>query len=173
MAGRYRGPSAHHDSGATRFHQRPRPPHQQALPEFSAAILLCQDLLGLPCNRQGASTGTIARVAHILRFGKRLMTSNQCRPIRERFPPRDWFLNEFRLHSLCAYRLNLLERSLFRPRVVAQIRSARRALPSLCAAQSSRFVGLSLAPSSGNVQAGCAAQAELDPHRLRRAAFEV
>ena len=59
---------------------------QQALPQFSAAILLCQDLLGydpqpLP---EGCLDRNDRRVAHILRFGKRLLTSNQYRPIRER-----------------------------------------------------------------------------------------
>jgi Uncharacterised nucleotidyltransferase/Transglutaminase-like superfamily len=88
---------------------------QQALPQFSAACLLCQDLLGndLPpgCDRRDK------RVAHILRFGERLMTSNQYRPIREQIPSTQWFLNEFRLHSSRRYGLDLMQRSLFRPRV--------------------------------------------------------
>jgi Uncharacterised nucleotidyltransferase/Transglutaminase-like superfamily len=89
---------------------------QQALPQFSAACILCQDLFGndLPpeCLDRNDS-----RVAHILRFGKRLMTSNGFRPIREQIPSMQWFLNEFRLHTSRRYRLDLMERSLFRPRV--------------------------------------------------------
>ena len=57
------------------------------------------------------------KVAHILRFGKRLMTSNQYRPIREAIPSTQYFLNEFRLHASVRYRVDLIERSLFRPRV--------------------------------------------------------
>ncbi len=92
---------------------------QQALPQFSAAILLCQDLLGygpraLP---EGCLDRNDRRVAHILRFGKQLMTSNQYRPIRERIASPRWFLNEFRLHSSLRYRLDLIQRSLFRPRI--------------------------------------------------------
>jgi len=96
---------------------------QQALPQFSAAILLCHDLLGydLPgYDRQRLPDGCLdrndRRVAHILRFGKRLLTSNQYRPIRERIASRQWFLNEFRLHRSLRYRLDLIQRSLFRPR---------------------------------------------------------
>ena len=63
------------------------------------------------------STATIETVAHILRFSKRLITSNQYRPIREQIPSTQWFLNEFRLHNSLRYRLDLILRSLFRPRV--------------------------------------------------------
>jgi hypothetical protein len=89
---------------------------QQALPQWSAALLLCQDLLGsdpqLECLDRNHP-----QVAHILRFGKRLVTSNQYRPIREAIPSTQYFLNEFRLHSSLRYRFDLIERSLFRPRV--------------------------------------------------------
>jgi hypothetical protein len=92
---------------------------QQALPQFSAAIFLCHDLLGyhpdaLPA---GCLDRNDRRVAHILRFGKQLLTSNQYRPIRERIGSRQWFLNEFSLHGSLRYRWNLIERSLFRPRI--------------------------------------------------------
>jgi hypothetical protein len=97
---------------------------QQALPQFSAAILLCHDLLGydlLGYNPQALPDGCLDRndriVAHILRFGKRLLTSNQYRPIRERIASPQWFLNEFRLHRSLRYRLDLIQRSLFRPRI--------------------------------------------------------
>jgi hypothetical protein len=92
---------------------------QQALPQFSAAILLCQDLLGYDPHPIGAECldRNHPGVAHILRFGKRLMTSNQYRPIREAIPSTQYFLNEFRLHSSLRYRFDLIERSLFRPRV--------------------------------------------------------
>ena len=52
-----------------------------------------------------------------MRFSKRLMTSNEYRPIREQIPSTHWFLNEFRLHTSFRYRLDLVLRSLFRPRV--------------------------------------------------------
>ena len=92
---------------------------QQALPPFSAALLLCHDLLGYDLHPlpEGCLDRNDRRVAHILRFGKRLLTSNQYRPIRERIASRRWFLNEFRLHSSLPYRRNLIERSLFRPRI--------------------------------------------------------
>jgi Uncharacterised nucleotidyltransferase/Transglutaminase-like superfamily len=92
---------------------------QQALPQLSAALLLCRDLLGdnpdsLPA---GCLNRNDRRVAHILHFGEQLLTSNRYRPIRERIGSRRWFLNEFRLHTSLRYRWNLLERSLFRPRI--------------------------------------------------------
>jgi hypothetical protein len=91
----------------------------QALPQLSAAILLCQDLLGY--DPQPMQTEFLDRnhpeVAHVLRFSKRLMTSNQYRPIREAIPSTRYFLNEFRLHASVRYRFDLIERSLFRPRV--------------------------------------------------------
>ncbi|MEA2544071.1 MAG: hypothetical protein QOH35_5437, partial [Acidobacteriaceae bacterium] len=100
---------------------------QHALPQFKAAIFLCQDLLGQDLlgqelvNDDRALPGTLdrndMRVVHIMRFSKRLMTSNQYRPIREQIPSTQWFLNEFRLHTSLHYRLDLVLRSLFRPRV--------------------------------------------------------
>jgi Uncharacterised nucleotidyltransferase/Transglutaminase-like superfamily len=95
---------------------------QQALPQFSAAIILCHDLLGYdPLGTHPAPAGCLdrndRRVAHILRFGKRLLTSNQCRPVRESVASTQWFLNEFRQHSSLRYRTDLVQRSLFRPRI--------------------------------------------------------
>src|ERR1700678_3518578 len=91
---------------------------QEALPQFSAAIVLCQDLLGFNSHPpEGCLDRNDRRVAHILRFGKRLLTSNQYRPIRERIASPQWFLNEFRLHRSLRYRLDLIQRSLFRPRI--------------------------------------------------------
>ena len=92
---------------------------QQALPQFSAALLLGHDLLGydpdfLPAGCLNRNDRT---VAHILHFGKQLLTSNQYRPIRERIGSGRWFLNEFRLHTSLRYRWNLIGRSLFRPRI--------------------------------------------------------
>ena len=93
---------------------------QQALPELSAAIFLCQDLLGngdsFPMP-SGCLERSDKRVARIVDFGKRLMTSNRYRPVREQISSAQWFLNEFRLHSSWNYRVDLLQRSLFRPRV--------------------------------------------------------
>lgn len=90
---------------------------QQALPQFSAAIFLCQDLLGSYSMPPGCLDRNDSRVARILRFSKCCMTSNQYCPVRERIPSTQWFLNEFRLHRAPQYRRNLLHRSLFRPRV--------------------------------------------------------
>jgi hypothetical protein len=95
---------------------------QQALPQLKAAIFLCQDLLGheLLDNQAVLLEGLDRkdeRVTRIVDFSKRLMTSNQYRPVREQIPSIDWFLNEFRLHSSLRYRIDLLLRSLFRPRV--------------------------------------------------------
>jgi len=95
---------------------------QQALPQFSAAVFLCQELLGQELlSAPTALAENLDRndktVAHILRFSKRLVTSNQYRPIREEIPSTQWFLNEFRLHNSLRYRLDLILRSLFRPRV--------------------------------------------------------
>jgi hypothetical protein len=95
---------------------------QQALPQFSAAVFLCQELLGqeLPAEHSALWENldrNDERVAQTLRFSKRLMTSNQFRPVREQIPSTLWFLNEFRLHSSSRYRLDLVLRSLFRPRV--------------------------------------------------------
>lgn len=92
---------------------------QQALPQFSAAMLLCQDLLGYDLQRlpDRCLDRNDRRVAHILRFGKQLLTSNQYRPIRERIASPQWFFNEFRLHSSPRYRLDLIQRSLLRPRI--------------------------------------------------------
>ena len=93
---------------------------QQALPELSAACFLSQDMLGdgdsfpMPA---GCLDRSDKRVARIVDFGKRLMTSNQYRPVREQISSAQWFLNEFRLHSSWNYRLDLVQRSLFRPRV--------------------------------------------------------
>jgi Uncharacterised nucleotidyltransferase/Transglutaminase-like superfamily len=90
---------------------------QQALPQFTAAILLCQDLLGPQPMPEGCLDREERRVAHIMRFGQRLLTSNGYRPLREKIASSRWFLNEFRLHSSLRYRLDLIQRSLFRPRV--------------------------------------------------------
>ena len=95
---------------------------QQALPQLKAAIFLCKDLLGQEfLDEQTVLLGSLdrkdERVAHVIDFSKRLMTSNQCRPVREQIPSTQWFLNEFRLHTSLRYRLDLVLRSLFRPRV--------------------------------------------------------
>jgi hypothetical protein len=90
---------------------------QQSLPQFSAAVILCQDLLG-PCPQPAGCLDRSSRqVAHILRFADRLRRSNQCRPVRELIPSTRWFLNEFQVHRSVRYRLELVQRSLFRPRV--------------------------------------------------------
>jgi Uncharacterised nucleotidyltransferase/Transglutaminase-like superfamily len=89
---------------------------QQALPQLSAGLLLCHQLLGGCPAPAGCLDRDDRSVAHILRFSKRLMSSNQCRPIREQIPSTQWLLNEFRLYDSVTYRLNLVQRSLFRPR---------------------------------------------------------
>jgi Uncharacterised nucleotidyltransferase/Transglutaminase-like superfamily len=90
---------------------------QQALPQFSAAILLCQEMLGPHPMPDGCLDREDRRVAHIICFGKRLLTSNEYRPMREKIASPRWFLNEFRLHTSLRYRLDMIERSLFRPRI--------------------------------------------------------
>jgi hypothetical protein len=90
---------------------------QQALPQLTAAILLCDDLLGPHALPAGCLDREDKRVARIMRFGKRLMTSNDYCPIREKIPSPPWFFNELLLHPSARYRLDLFERSLFRPRV--------------------------------------------------------
>ena len=90
---------------------------QRALPQLSAAILLCDDLLGPHALPAGCLDRRDKRVAHIMRFGKRLMTSNDYCPIREKIPSPQWFFNELLLHPSLRYRVDLFERSLFRPRV--------------------------------------------------------
>jgi Uncharacterised nucleotidyltransferase/Transglutaminase-like superfamily len=90
---------------------------RNSLSHFSAAILLCQDMLGPHPMPAGCLDRNERRVAHILRFGKRLMTSNHYCPVREKIPTAQWFFNEFTLHTSLRYRLDLVLRSLFRPRV--------------------------------------------------------
>ena len=90
---------------------------KQALPQFSAALLLCQEMLGPHPAPAGLLDDKDATVAHIVRFGKRLMTSNHCQPIREYIPSSQWFANELRMHTSLRYRMDLFLRSLFRPRV--------------------------------------------------------
>jgi len=90
---------------------------QQALPQFSAALILCQDMLGPHPAPAECLDRNDERVARILRFSKRLMTSNHYCPVREKIPATQWFLNEFSLHTSLRYRSDLVLRSLFRPRV--------------------------------------------------------
>jgi Uncharacterised nucleotidyltransferase/Transglutaminase-like superfamily len=91
---------------------------QQALPALSAAVYLCQDMLGGSFSMPaGCLARSDRRVVRIVDFGKRLMTSNQYRPVREQISSARWFLNEFRLHASWNYRVDLVQRSLFRPRV--------------------------------------------------------
>ena len=94
---------------------------QGVLPEVSAAILLCQQKLGfeeVPGECLSLQTPSVAR---ILRFADRLMTSNHHCPERSLIPSTAWFLNEFALHSSTRYRLELLERTLLRPRVWSKV----------------------------------------------------
>ena len=134
---------------------------QQALPQFSAAM---HSLPGFAWLRLHDATGRVSRperqrVAHILRFGKRLMTSNQFRPIREQIPSTQWFLNEFRLHTSLRYRLDLIERSLFRPRVWRRFDLPDALFPLYALLSPVEWVIFHLQPSPGNAQARRAAQA--------------
>ena len=90
---------------------------ERALPQLSAALLLCHDLLGPHPIPDGCLNRTDKQVARILQFGKKLITSNNCCPVREKIPSTQWFFNEWRLHASLRYRIDLLQRSLFRPRV--------------------------------------------------------
>ena len=100
---------------------------QQALPQLSVALFLCQDLLGYdPAGTNPMPAACLGRadrrVAHILTFSQRCMTSNGYRPVRERIASTQWFLNEARQYSSWRYRLALVERSLFRPRAWSKYR---------------------------------------------------
>lgn len=90
---------------------------QQALPQFSAALLLCRQMLGPQPAIAGCLDASDRTVDHILRFSEALMTSNHFRPVRERIPSSQWFGNEWRMHRSFRYRIDLFLRSLFRPRV--------------------------------------------------------
>ena len=95
---------------------------QQSLPQLSAAIYLCQDLLGYETPApQPLLAACLHRdhplVSQILSFSHSCMSSNDYCPAREQIPSTRWFLNEFRQHDSLRYRLDLLARSLFRPRV--------------------------------------------------------
>ncbi len=96
---------------------------QQALPAFSAALLLCEELLGPLPNPlpDGCLPRDHTDVAHLLTFSRECITSNHYCPVREKIPSTQWFLNEFRLHHSLRYRLDLFARSLFRPRVWASL----------------------------------------------------
>jgi hypothetical protein len=90
---------------------------RQVLPEFSAALLLCQQRLGfhqIPPQCLGPGDSTVAR---ILRLANQLMTSNDYCPVREELPTTVWFANEFFLRSSWGYRREVISRSLFRPRI--------------------------------------------------------
>ncbi len=95
------------------------------LPELAAAVLLSEELLGarLPA-RSPALFPSLAQLeagrpatTRILRFAHKLLRSNGYRPAREAVAGPAWFFNELFLHSGLRYRLELLWRALFRPRV--------------------------------------------------------
>ncbi|HEY4047300.1 MAG TPA: lasso peptide biosynthesis B2 protein [Acidobacteriaceae bacterium] len=94
---------------------------QGVLPEVSAAILLCQQKLGFEEIPGECLSPQAPSVARILRFANRLITSNNHCPERYLIPSTAWFLNELTLHSSAAYRLELVERTLFRPRVWSKV----------------------------------------------------
>jgi Uncharacterised nucleotidyltransferase/Transglutaminase-like superfamily len=89
---------------------------QRALPYFSAACILSHDLLGNEVPA-GCLDRSDRQVARIVRFSMRAMSSNDYRPAREEIPSQAWFLNEFQLFDSFRYRMNLVARSLFRPRL--------------------------------------------------------
>jgi hypothetical protein len=94
---------------------------RRILPEFSAAVLLCQQELGferLPAECLDPREPSVAR---ILRLARRLMAANDHCPDRNHVSSATWFLNEFFLHSSLSYRAELIQRSLFRPRVWEQV----------------------------------------------------
>ncbi|MGC2402747.1 MAG: lasso peptide biosynthesis B2 protein [Acidobacteriaceae bacterium] len=101
---------------------------QQALPAFSAACILGHDLLGNDVPPGCLDRGD-RKVAQILRFSRQVIASNHFRPIREEIPSSQWFLNEFRLYDSLRYRLDLIARSLFRPRVWSRYNLPDRLFP--------------------------------------------
>ena len=87
------------------------------LPEVSAAVLLCEQKLGFNRRPVGCLDPGDPAVARIVRFANRLMASNDFCPVRELVPTTAWFINEFSLRSSLKYRVQMIGRSIFRPRV--------------------------------------------------------
>ena len=90
---------------------------RKILPEFSAAVFLCRQLLGFEQAPAQCLSPVHPAVVRILRLANRLLSSNDYCPVRDRISSTTWFMNEFLLHSSATYRLELIERSLFRPRL--------------------------------------------------------
>lgn len=94
---------------------------RQILPEVTAAVHLSAQLLGARIPSGWPSVAHLdagnAATARILRFAHTLIRSNGYRPAREAVAGPAWFRNELFLHSGLRYRLELLWRALFRPRV--------------------------------------------------------
>jgi hypothetical protein len=87
------------------------------LPEVSAAVLLCEQKLGFNRRPVGCLDPGDPAVARIVRFANRLMATNDFCPVRELVPTTAWFINEFSLRSSFKYRVQIIGRSIFRPRV--------------------------------------------------------
>ena len=87
------------------------------LPEVSAAVLLCEQKLGFNRRPVGCLDPGDPAVARIVRFANRLMATNDFCPVRELVPTTGWFINEFSLRSSLKYRVQIIGRSIFRPRV--------------------------------------------------------
>lgn len=94
---------------------------RSALPEFNAALLLCGQKLGIDRPPLELLGNNDARTSHIVTFANRLMSSNNYCPVREHIPTTAWFHNEFILAPTSQCRRELLERSLFKPRIWQKI----------------------------------------------------
>ncbi|HEV2273858.1 MAG TPA: lasso peptide biosynthesis B2 protein [Acidobacteriaceae bacterium] len=102
---------------------------RSVLPEFSAAVLLCRRWLGVDRVPAECLDSRHPTVSRIVRLAGRLITSNDCCPVREEISSSAWFLNEFTLRSSLRYRAELIERSLFRPRVWEKVNLPDRLFP--------------------------------------------
>lgn len=95
--------------------------HDGALEEVSAAILLANQWLGSPSPPAACLDARNAVVSRIFAFSSRLLVANGCQPDRSQIPSSAWFLHEWNLYPDTHARAELLERSLFRPRLWSRI----------------------------------------------------
>lgn len=92
-----------------------------AMVEVSAAIRLSEEWLGTRPPPSGCLGAGNAAVARILDFSSQLLVSNDCRPERKRVSAEAWFAHEWSLYGGTRARIEVLERSLFRPQLWSRI----------------------------------------------------
>lgn len=91
------------------------------LKELSAAMLLAAAWLDAPPPSAGCLGIGDATVSGIFRFSGDLLISNGCRPVREWIPGSAWFINEWKLCPSTRARVELVNRSLFRPKLWSKV----------------------------------------------------